>query len=347
VAAKLPATLGDLAAVALLLAGFRDRPRRGLTLAALYWALPPAWLSSAVLGYTDGAYAPLSLAALWMAGSGRGAWAGALLAVAALIKPTALVAAPAAAAALWPVRGALRRACTAGLAVVAAAMLPFLFAGTAALAVAQVFRIFFQKTFSGGFANLWWLVGHAVSSAGAWRAPVRFTRLTESGFPVAAAALLLFAAAAVAVARAQRRAGGPYAAALAGGALVLAYGLLAVGVHDNHPHAMVLLLLGSGLFTRRLQAVCAGIAVAYTANMLALSGLGRFYGTRYLLLEPWAGAEATFRMAPGFDATLLLATAHVLLFAALLTGLRDAIGAASRARAAAAPGGPSHARAII
>src|SRR5687768_17688645 len=36
IAVKLPAVLGDVAAVALLLFAYRARPRRGLTLAALY-----------------------------------------------------------------------------------------------------------------------------------------------------------------------------------------------------------------------------------------------------------------------------------------------------------------------
>ena len=67
VAVKLPAVLGDLGAVVLLLWAFRDKPDRGLMLAALYWALPVSWLSSAVLGFQDGAYVPLAAAALLIA----------------------------------------------------------------------------------------------------------------------------------------------------------------------------------------------------------------------------------------------------------------------------------------
>src|SRR3990172_12228754 len=40
VAVKLPAVLGDVISVLLLLYLFRARPLRGLTLGALYWALP-------------------------------------------------------------------------------------------------------------------------------------------------------------------------------------------------------------------------------------------------------------------------------------------------------------------
>jgi hypothetical protein len=81
---------------------------------------------------------------------------------------------------------------------------------------------------------------------------------------------------------------------------------------------MVLLLVGSGLGSRRLRLVFAGVAVSYTANMLALSGLGRFYGPRHLLIEPLTRAWPLWRVAPGFDFTLLLVVLNLALFAALL-----------------------------
>ena len=99
VALKLPALAGDLLAVAVLLFWWPGR-RAGARAAALYWALPSSWLSSATLGYLDGAFAPFLLVAAVAAGSGRAGWAGAALAVAALLKPTALIAAPAIAVAL-------------------------------------------------------------------------------------------------------------------------------------------------------------------------------------------------------------------------------------------------------
>src|SRR6185503_4599062 len=116
---------GDLGAVVFLLLAFRDAPARALGLAAVYWAAPPTWLNSAVLGYLDGASAPIAAAALWMAGRGRPVWAGGLLAAAALMKTTCLLVLPAAAMALWAARAPLRRAVVTGLAVVAAALLPF------------------------------------------------------------------------------------------------------------------------------------------------------------------------------------------------------------------------------
>jgi hypothetical protein len=315
--------LGDVGAVIFLLLAFRRTPSRALGLAALYWALPPSWLSSAVLGFIDGAYVPLSAAALWMAGRGRAGWAGALLALAALVKATALLVAPAAAMALWAARAPIRRAVGAGLAVVATAMIPFVLGGTAPLAIAQVYRIIFQRTLSGGFANLWWIAGQgvAVSTGGDWTAPVRFVRQDEVSWPVGPIGITLFALATVFILRAQRAVPGPRAAALAGAALVLAYGLFALGVHENHPHAMILLMMASGLASRLSRVIFAGVAASYTLNMLALSGLGRFYGPRHMLIEPLAPAWPALRSLPGFDLTLLLAVANLLLFAALLTHL--------------------------
>jgi hypothetical protein len=97
--------------------------------------------------------------------------------------------------------------------------------------------------------------------------------------------------------------------------------MLAVGVHENHPHPMFLLLLCTALPSRRLRVVALGTALVYVLNMLMLSGIGRFYGPRYAALEPAARALATWRMAPGFDFTLALALANTVLFAVLLAAL--------------------------
>jgi hypothetical protein len=311
---------GDVGAVAFLLLAFRGTPARALALAAVYWAAPPTWINGAVLGYLDGASAPLVAAALWMAGRGRAAWTGALLAAAALMKTTCLLVLPAAAVALWIARASLLRGVLAGLAVVAAALLPFLLAGTAPLAIAQVFRAVFQRTLSGGFPNLWWIAGHlvTVSEGGAWSAPVRFVRQDAVAWPLAPVALGLFALAAAWILRAQRRVPGPRAAELAGAALVLAYAGLALGVHENHPFVALLLLASTGLWSRRLQVVAAAFAASYTASLLLLSGLGRFYGPRHMIAASLSRFWPTLRVWPGFDLTLLLAALNLALLATIL-----------------------------
>jgi hypothetical protein len=319
VAVKLPSVLGDVAAVALLLWALGSR---GLGLAALYWAAPVSWLPSAALGYLDGAYAPLAAAALVAAGRGRGGWAGAWLAAACLIKPTAVVVAPPVAVALAP--RALGRALLAGLAVVAVTLAPFAAAGTLGPAIVHVYRILFQGTLSGGFPNPWWMLGHALAVArqgAAATAPVGFARLHAVPFPAPLVGVALFAAAAAFIVWRQRRAPGQGPASLAGAALVFSYAMLAVGVHENHPHPMFLLLLCTGLVSRRLAGVTVGAAAVYVLNMLMLSGIGRFYGPRYAALEPAARALSTWRMALGFDFTLVLALANTVVFAVLLATL--------------------------
>jgi hypothetical protein len=323
-AVKLPAVAGDLVAVWVLLWALRDRPRRAVSLAALYWVLPVSWLSSAVLGFLDGAVAPFAAAALVAAGRGGARVAGALVAVACLIKPTAVVVAPAVAVALWNSRASIRRAVAAGAAVVAVALAPYALDGTLTTAVVHVYRILFQGTLSGGFPNPWWLLGHAltVAEGGADPAgPVRFARLDLLDVPARSLGAILFASAAVFVVWRQRRAAGTGAASLAGAALVFAYGMLAVGVHENHPHPLFLALLATGLATGRLMALAAGAATVYVLNMLCLSGLGRFHGLRYAALEGTVQAVAGLRMSLGFDFTLALAVVNLVLFAGLLAGL--------------------------
>lgn len=317
-AVKLPALLGDVAGVALLLALFRNTPRRAVALAALYWAMPLSWLSSGVLGFLDGALAVLVVAACVAAGRGRAAWAGVALALAALIKPTALIVAPAVWCALAARRASPALAMGAGAAVATVSLVPYAIAGTLQTAIVHVYRILFQGTLSGGFPNPWWLLGHAITvvrDGAPVLGPVRFARLDQLSFPARPIGTLLFAAAAALIWRAHRGRAGGTPAVTAGALLVLAYGVCAVGVHENHPHPLFLLLAATGLATARLRVLAAGCALVYVANMLALSGIGRFYGPRYAVLEPFSRAAASFRMAAGFDVTLALVVLQVALFA--------------------------------
>jgi hypothetical protein len=316
VSVKLPAVLGDALALLLFIYMFRARPLRGLALGALYWALPVSWLPSAVQGFLDGAYAPFAVLGLAAAAQGRAALAGVLVAVAALIKPQALILAPAAFVALESGRA---RAVVSGLAVVSAALVPFVLAGTLEEAVTHVFRILFQQRLSAGFANLWWLVGHAASGAGLAE-KVEYARIDSLPIPAGLVGTALFFAAAAYVLYVL--AGASRAACLAGAALVFAYGALAMGVHENHPHAMFLAFAATGVFTRRLRVLVALLASSYVLNMLSLSGLGRFYGLRYMALEPLAASIGSLRMSLGFDLTLLLAVLNTGLFLWLLTSLR-------------------------
>lgn len=322
VAVKLPALLGDL--LALLVLPWAWPGRRGLGLALAYWALPLSWLSSAVLGYFDGVLPALLVLALVAAGRGRAGLAGAVLAVATLIKPTAAIAAPAAALALWHARASLPRAALAGLSVAALVFLPYALDGTLVTALVHCARLFLQENLSGGFPNGWWLLGHLLTyrEAHGPLGPVAFAPITLlSPLPARAIGTVLFALAAVFILR--RQPPGVRPACLSGALLFLAYGMLGVGVHENHPHPLFLPMLAAGLATRRLRTLFAALSVVYLLDMLALSGIGRFHGPRYLWLQPLAEAAERLRMALGFDLTLLLTLLHVAAFVAALAWLKD------------------------
>jgi hypothetical protein len=324
IAVKLPSILGDLLAWPALLWVLRQRPLAAIWTAALYWALPVSWLSSGVLAFSDGSLGPLLLVAVAAAGEGRSATAGALLALAALIKPTAVVVAPAMVVALRAARAPVGRAVASGLAVVAIVLVPFVLAGTLTTAFVHVYRILFQERLSGGYPNPWWLLGHALTlGPEGWSAPVKYARIELLALPARPLGTLLFALAAAVIVWKQQGSRGPGPALLSGSALFFSYGMLGVGVHENHPHPLFLLLLGTGLPSARLRALWAGLSSIYVVNMLAMSGLGRFYGLRHAALEPLARLLAGLRQAPGFDLTLLLVPLNLALFAWLLLRLRE------------------------
>ena len=336
VATKLASLAGDLAAVAVLLWVHRRRPWRAATLAALYWALPVSWLSSAAQGYQDAAYAPLLVIALAAAAGGHGIAAGATLGVAAMIKLPALLAAPAVAGAL--IAGADRRAgvrrlagaAAGGLLAIAIAFLPFARAGTLPVAIVHVNSIWLPGHASAGSPNLWWLVGHVVATARKGASLLDRVEFIGGGaLPLPAYALgrALWAASAVVTVLLQRRHPGLRPAALAAATLFFSYAMLATGVFENHVHPLFLLLLAGGLATRRCRIVAAGAAAVYVLDVLTMSGLGRFYTTRHFVLaelRPWFDA---LRMGLGFDLTALLAVLNLGLFTAWCIGLRDVMAA--------------------
>ena len=206
-------------------------------------------------------------------------------------------------------------------------LVPFLFAGTVEEAVVHVFRILFQQRLSSGFPNPWWLFGHALSTGrdgtSFFGEPVGFAPLDLLPFPASWLALPLFFAAVVWVARCQRSYRGSRAACLAGASMVFAYAIWALGVHENHPHLIFLCLAATGLASIRLRFVTAALSFSYVLNMLALSGIGRFYGSRHQAWTGLAARLAELRMSLGFDLTLVLAVLNTALFAWLMLRLPE------------------------
>jgi hypothetical protein len=102
--------------------------------------------------------------------------------------------------------------------------------------------------------------------------------------------------------------------------------MLAVGVHENHPHPLMLLLFATGLASGRLQTIAWMTGGVYVANMLVLSGLGRFHGARYMELDAATRAIGGLRMALGVDLTLVLAAINLTAFVLLAGWLGGMLG---------------------
>ncbi|HXV63363.1 MAG TPA: hypothetical protein VEK15_21870 [Vicinamibacteria bacterium] len=330
VAAKLPAFLGDVAAAGLLLWAFRRNLRWGLVLSACYWALPSSWLSSAVLGFQDGAYAPLAAAGLLAAGSGLAAASGGLLALAFWVKPLALVVFPVAAIGLLArddsrsfiakLEG-LIPAMVAGLAITGAILVPFALAGTLEELLVHMVHAFRPGNLSSGFANPWWILGHLMTVAkgdAAITDRVDFVRLDTASLPAAQLGTALVAISTLWILWRRRNRFAPEALASTAAAVFFAFAMLSTGVYENHPHLVYLLLLFGGLPTSRMRFLAGTATLAYVLNLLVFSGLGRFYGNRYMLLEPMVDALSGLRLTPGFDLTLALALVHVFILLAIL-----------------------------
>jgi hypothetical protein len=334
VAVKVSPVAGDFLAVAVLLWIHRRRPWRAATLAALYWATPVSWLSGAVLGYQDGAYAPLAVTALAIAANGRGFWAGAALGVAMMVKLQALLLAPAVAGALIAgvgARLAVRRVAAAaagGLTAIALAFSPFALAGTLAAAVVHVNNSWLPGPTSGGSPNIWWLAGHVMTTlrnGGSLLDRVQFIFDATVGLPFYTIGRVLWVTAALAAVVHQRRHPGLRPRMLGGATVFFSYAMLATGAYENHIHTLFLLLLAGGLVTRRCRVIFAVGAIVYVLDLAVMSGFGRFYTWRYLVVEPLTPVFDAVRMGLGFDLTVLLAVVDLGLFVAWWTGLPAAL----------------------
>jgi hypothetical protein len=111
------------------------------------------------------------------------------------------------------------------------------------------------------------------------------------------------------------------AALLSAATAFFSYSMLGLGVFENHPHVLFLLLLGTGLSSGRLRLFFTLTATTYVLNLALFAGLGRFYGLRFWILEEWASWASGMRMALGFDLTLVLVVINTVGFAMWLVWL--------------------------
>jgi len=251
-----------------------------------------------------------------------------------MVKLQALLLTPAVAGALIAgvdARLAVRRVAAAaagGLTAIALAFSPFALAGTLPAAVVHVNNSWLPGPTSGGSPNIWWLVGHVMTTlrkGGSLLDRVQFIFDATVGLPFYAIGRVLWVTAALATIFFQRRHSGLRPAMLGGATVFFSYAMLATGAYENHIHTLFLLLLAGGLVTRRCRVIAALGAAVYVLDMLLMSGLGRFYTWRYLVVEPLTPVFDAVRMGLGFDLTVLLAAVNLALFAAWWMGLRAAL----------------------
>lgn len=320
-AVKFPALLGDFVATCLLAFLFRSEPTRAVALSLAYWLFPLTWISSAAHGFFDGFLAPLLLIAL-IAVRRSPFWGGVLFACVVFVKPTAAVAVFA--LFLGVSRSAWPLVALGGATGSAAVLLPYALAGTLPTAFVHIIRIFSQDRISGGYANPWWLAGHLLNVAtgrAGWAAIVDYVR--RDSFPMPAGTIGFVAAGLAAAYVLSKFASGTRREdmCLAGSGLLFVWGMLTVGVHDNHNHPLFLLLLATGLRTRFLRLFALALAVTTFLGSVALHGIGRFYGPQWKPVLRLAEGADHLRMALGFDVTLILVAANTILLVCLFVHL--------------------------
>jgi hypothetical protein len=321
-AVKFPAVLGDLLSVLVLIWAFRGDPRIAFSLGVLYWIFPVTWVSSAVLGFFDGFVPPFLLVSLLLIPTSP-FLAGALFAVTCLIKPTAAVVLPVLFLALprtaWP------KLIGGGAIVTALVLLPYVLAGTLQTAVIHVFRLFSQDRLSGGYANPWWLIGHAsmlLSGKADWTDPIAYVRRDAFDLPLGLLGFVTAGLVAGFVLCVARRVRSARSVAFVSALLLFTWGVLTIGVHDNHNHPLFLLLVATGLQTTFLRRFAFAAATSTLLGSVCLHGLGRFYGAQWQAVLPFADSVARLRMAMGFDLTLVLSLFNSLLLLAVLWRLK-------------------------
>ncbi len=77
------------------------------------------------------------------------------------------------------------------------------------------------------------------------------------------------------------------------------WGVLTIGVHDNHNHPLFLLLVATGLRTPFLRVFTAAAATSTLLGSVCLHGLGRYYGTQWRSVLPLADSGGPAPDGPG------------------------------------------------
>ena len=263
-------------------------PARWAALA--YWLNPVTLLGAEMLGYVDPLLTLPAIAGLVLAWHGRRIWAGVCLAIAVTTKPQAILIGPAFMLLLWQtggIRGVLQSG-AACLASTAAIILPFALRGaTGNMLLAFGSFLGRRDTMSAYAANVGWLVNWVLRSWQAvpelgWRAflqvvprPLAISRFQELGFPNPRPFCAAAVAAAVGwAAWTVRRARDLSTFAALGAFTVHAFFVLNVGMHENHQHLEIPLLVLAAALRPDLRALALVQSAIVALNINFLYGIG-------------------------------------------------------------------------
>ena len=274
--------------------------RRAKDLAAARWAVAAYWLNPAaimvasVLGYIDPLFVLPAAGALVAAAWSAPVLAGALLAVAALTKPQAVIIAPAVALIIWnagegpraPAR--LARAVAAGLAMTGVIVAPIVAAGAGPNMIAALQSLTRHDMLSGNAPNLWWIVGYVMRALysldlGVWGAftaqtkILQISRVVSLGYPNprVVGTVLTLVAFGWALWTARRARDLWMTMALAA-FLVHAYATLSAQVHENHLFAAVPLLAIAAAGRPRYRGLLFALSAVFALNLNLFYGISEY-----------------------------------------------------------------------
>jgi hypothetical protein len=284
--------LAEAALFALLIVSVRrEAGDRSAWWSAAAFALNPALMIAAALGYFDLFFALPAVGALIAASRGRPAAAGALLMAGLMTKPQAVFVAPAVALALWHVgphdraSGRLRAAFASASIVGAVLIAPFVAAGTTLNMLRAVGSIVRHDMLSGGACNLWWIVSYGIGVAAARHeglraaltAPVSIVPISQVAVGDLDARLvgIVFAGAVILWGLWVARHARDLALLAAVSAFVVhAYFVLSAQVHENHFFVAIPLLVLAAAVRQPFRPVLAALSIVFGLNLYLFYGFG-------------------------------------------------------------------------
>lgn len=296
--------------------------------ALAFWLNPAIWLAGPVLGYLDAQMAvPLTLAMI-AASAGRSTFAGLLAGVALLTKPQAIFAFPILGMVLlrdehrWRWKPALM-AGAAGLAVVAASLVPFWWADTLPSALRAFQRFGQHDLVSGTATNLWWVATWAAGGAArmheldVWQIltrPATMVRIsTVVGWGLPNPRTIGTGLTAVALAWAMwraRRGVSRSTACLLAAWCVLAYFMVSGQVHENHAYLAIPLLAVAAGESPRVRRIYWAVSAAFFANVYIFYGFGTTHPP--LFDRRWTFVDASILLSAVYAAVVLWVTVEMI-----------------------------------